>query len=219
MAKTRVIIADEHPAFQEGLRQAINSTDDMEVVASAEYGENAVRQAAEKRPEIAVLSVTLPDMDGIATAKRLKEENPEIGIILVSSYSHGSFIVPALRAGALGYLSKTSPIEELISCIRSVRAGETVVKSQGVGRLLRLMVSESDDESRYVETLHHREMEILGLVAKGMHNRDVATRLGISDHTVHTHLTSIFRKLDVNSRTEAVIQALRRGWLSFDDLA
>jgi two-component system response regulator DegU len=218
MAKIRVLVVDEHPAFREGVRQAVNSTTDMEVVATAEDGESAVKQAAAEKPDIAVLSVTLPKMDGLATTKKLKEENPDIGIILVSLYSHGSYIVPALRAGALGYLSKTSPLEELISCIRSVKAGETVVKSEAVGKLLRLLVSESDEESRYVEKLHLREMEVLGLVAKGMHNRDIAKRLGISDHTVHTHLTSIFRKMGVSSRTEAVIYALRMSWLSFDDL-
>ncbi len=219
MAKIRVLIADEHPAFREGVRQAVNSTKDMEVVATAEDGEHAVSQAAEEKPDIAVLSVTLPNIDGIATAKKLKEENPDIGIVVVSSYSHGSYIMPALRAGALGYLSKTSPLEELISCIRSVKAGETVVNSRAVGKLLRLLVGESNEETKYIEKLHLREMEVLGLVAKGMHNRDIARRLGISDHTVHTHLTSIFRKLGVNSRTEALIYALRRGWLSVDDLA
>ena len=218
MTRIKILIADEHPAFREGLRQAFNATADMEVVATAEDGEDAVKQAVEKIPDIVVLSVNLPKMDGIATTKKLKEGNPDIGIILVSSYSHGSYIVPALRAGALGYLSKTSPLDELISCVRSVHAGETVIKSQGVGRLLRLMVNESDDETRHVEQLHLREMEVLGLIAKGMHNRDIAIKLNISDHTVHTHLTSIFRKLGVNSRTEAVTHALRRGWLSFDDL-
>ena len=218
MAKIRVLIADEHPAFREGVRQAVENTTDIEVVAIAVDGEDAVSRAAEERPDIAVLSISLPGMDGITAAKKLKDDNPDIGIVMVSSYSHGSYIVPALRAGALGYLSKTSPLEDLINCIRSVKAGDTVVDSRAVGRLLRLMVSEADEEAKYIEKLHLREMEVLGLVAKGMHNRDIAIKLNISDHTVHAHLTSIFRKLGVNSRTEAVIHALRRGWLSFDDL-
>jgi DNA-binding NarL/FixJ family response regulator len=219
MEKIKVLIADEHPAFREGVRQAVDGAGDMEVVAITGDGESAVELAVETKPDVAVIGVTLPRKDGIATTKKLKEDNPEIGVILVSPYSHGSFIMPALRAGALGYLTKTSPLEELLNCIRSVKAREIVVDSRAVGKLLRLMVDESNEKSEYVEKLHLREMEVLGLIAKGLRNQDIAANLGISDHTVHTHLNNIFRKLGVKSRTEALIQALKMGWISFDELA
>ena len=219
MIKIKVLIADEIPAFREGVRHAINNAADMEVVAVARDGEEALEQARATNPDVALISVTLTNTDGISTTKNLKGYNSNIGIILISPYSHGSYIMPALRAGALGYLTKTSPLEELITCIRSVHAKEMVVDSRAVGKLLQFMVKDSDNENKYVEKLHLREMEVLGLIAKGMHNRDIATKLDISEHTVHTHINSIFRKLGVNSRTEALIQGLKAGWISYDDLA
>lgn len=218
MEKIKILIADELPAFREGVRQAINNTSDMEVVAVAGDGEETLIQANEKKPHVAVISVTLPKLDGIAVTKKLKTTNPDIAIMLVSPYSHGSYIMPALRAGAFGYLTKTSPLEELILGIRSVKSKEIIVDSKAVGKLLKLMVEESNDKDAYIEKLHFREMEVMSLVAKGMSNHDIALQLGISDHTVHTHVNNIFKKLGVKSRTEATVRALRMGWVNFDDL-
>ena len=219
IARIRVLIADELPAFREGIRQAISNTDDMEVVAVSGDGEEALKQAVEKKPDIAVISVTLPKIKGIDLTKKLKEENLNIGVILISPYSHGSYIMPALRAGAFGYLTKSSPLEELIDCIRSVRAKEIFLDSRAVGKLLKVMIDETGEENKYVEKLHLREMEILGLIARGMRDREIAAELGISVHTVHAHINSIFRKLGVKSRTEALVQAMKVGWVSVDELS
>jgi len=203
----KVLVADDHPAFRDGLCRAISGTDDLEVIATADDGEQAVRLAQESVPDVAVISITLPKLDGITVAKQIKAASPKTSIIMVSAYDQGSYIATSLRAGALGYLCKTSPVDELINCIRTVNTGETVFDSRAAGKLLRLLLAEPIDETKYIEKLHDREMEVIKLVAKGMHNRDIATELHISEHTVHSHLTTIFRKLGVNSRTEAVLHA------------
>ena len=218
MARIKVLVADDHPAFREGVCRALADTDDLEVVASADNGEQAVSLARELAPDVAVVGVSLPPLDGIAAAEQIKEACPDTGVIMISYYTDGSHVLASLRAGALGYLLKTSPLEELISSIRRVRAGETVFDSRVTSNVLRQLALETGKGIGKPKYLHPREIEVLKLVATGKHNSEVAAELHISEHTVHTHLTNIFRKLGVSSRTEAVTCALKKGWLTQSDL-
>ena len=218
MDEIKVLVVDDHPAFREGLCRAVADTDDIKVVATSGDSEEAIRLAQKLVPDVVVINVVMPKLSGIEVAKKINVSCPNTGILMVSAHTLGAYVLPAWRAGAMGYLLKTSSVDDLISAIRSVRAGETVLDPAVAGKLLRLLATITSEETKGLEVLHHRELDVLKLVAKGMHNIDIAKELHISDHTVHAHLTNIFVKLGVSSRTEAVLRALKEGWLTFNDL-
>ena len=221
MNKIRVLIADDHPAFLEGVSRAIADTEDIEVICTTNDSKQAIRLVQERAPDVVVINAAMCGQSGIEATKKIKLARPKVGVIIVSAQTHGAYVLPSLRAGALGYILKTSPLDELIGCIRRVRAGETMFDIKATGKILRLLAGVANDgnkETRTLEKLHAREMDVLKLIAQGMHNRDVAEKLHISEYTVHTHLTNIFRKLGARSRTGAVLHAVREGWLTFDDL-
>ena len=221
MNKIKVLIADDHPAFLEGVSRVIADTEDIEVICATDDSKQAVKLAQERAPDVVVINVAIHGQSGIEATKKIRLACPKVGVIIVSAYTHGAYVLPSLRAGALGYMLKTSPLDELINCIRRVRTGETMFDIRATGKILRLLAGDASDEKEEIqilEKLHAREIDVLKLIAKGMHNRDVAAKLHISEHTVHTHLTNIFRKLGSRSRTDAVLHAVKEGWLSFDDL-
>lgn len=218
MDEIKVLVVDDHPAFREGLCRVVADTDDIKVVATSGDSEEAVRLAQKLMPDVVVINVVMPKLSGIEAAKKINVSCPNTGILMVSAHTLGAYVLPALRAGAIGYMLKTSPVDDLISAIRSVRAGETVLDPVVTGKVLHLLATMASEDTKGLEVLHNREFDVLKLVAKGMHNMGIAKELRISDHTVHAHLTNIFAKLGVSSRTEAVLRALKEGWLTFDDL-
>lgn len=217
--KIKLLVADKHPVFNEGLSRLLADEDDLEVIATATDGDEAVRMAKELIPDVAIIGVDLPKLDGIQAAKQIKAACSSTAILMFSEYDYGAYVLPSLRAGALGYLVKTSLLSELISAIHAVHAGEEVVSPKAAANILHRLASHHGEETRGSEELHAREVEILKLVAKGMCNKDIASELVISDRTVQTHLANIFRKLGASSRIQAALYGLKRGWLTFDDLA
>ena len=218
MEKIRILIADDHPAFREGLCQLLEGEEDLECVAMPEDGEEAVRLAKELRPDVAIIDVAMPKLNGIEATRQIKAAYPAIAILMVSAYGYESYILASLRVGAAGYLLKSASLRELISAIRLVHAGEGVFDLKSASRLISRVATEKVGERGGLEELHRRELEVLKLAAKGMRNKEIARKLVISERTVQTHLVNIFRKLEVGSRTEAVLHALKEGWLTLDDL-
>jgi len=218
MSKIKVLIADDHPIYREGLRRILEGEEDMEVVATLADGEETVRTARELQPDVVVINIDIPKLDGIEAATQIKAACPNTAIITFSGYDYGGQVIPSLRAGAAGYLLTTTPLHEVISAIRLVHKGGTVLDSTATTNILHRLATGSGEEAKDHVVLHPRELEILKLVARGAHNRDIACEFHISERTVQTHLVNIFRKLGVSSRTEAVLHALREGWLTFDDL-
>jgi DNA-binding NarL/FixJ family response regulator len=216
--KIRVLIADDHPAFREGLCQLLEHEEDLECVAEAADGEEAVRLAIELLPDVAIIDIAMPKLNGIEAAAQNKAARPAIAILMVSAFGYESYILASLRAGAAGYLLKNAPLRELTNAIRSVHAGEAVFDLKATSKILRRLVGDKGEERIELEELHPRELEVLRLIGKGMSNKEIARELVISERTVQTHLVNVFRKLDVGSRTEAVLHALREGWLTLDDL-
>lgn len=217
MGKTRLLIADDHPAFREGLSRLLEEEEDLECVAIAADGEEAVRMAEELRPDVALIDVSMPNIDGITAIKKIKAACPETAVLMISAFDYQSYVLASLKAGASGYMSKGRPLRELISAIRLVRDGDSILDLKATDTIVQCLIGSEQGGKTDFDELQSRELDVIKLTAKGMSNKDIADKLFISERTVQTHLINIFRKLGVNSRTQAVLYALKKGWITLDD--
>lgn len=220
MAKIKVLIADDHAVVREGTRRILEQEPDMEVVGEAGDGEEAVNLAASLKPDVAIIDIAMPKLDGIEATKRIKATWPSINVLILSAYDDDQFIFSLLEAGAAGYLLKNIRSRELIDAIRAVYSGESVLHPSIARKVLNRFVSASGKPEGQEPSgvLSDREMEVLRLAAKGLSNQDIAEKLCLSIRTVQGHLGHIFNKLQVGSRTEAVVRALKEGWVTLDDV-
>jgi NarL family two-component system response regulator LiaR len=221
MNKIKVIIADDHSLFREGTRSLIEHEKDMEVIGEASDGEEAIKLVTRLCPHVVLMDIAMPRVNGIEATRRIKADYPATAVLILTAYDNDQYIVALLEAGAAGYLLKNVSGNDLVNAIRAVHAGEAVLHpaiAQKVFKRFGIGGRESEETTKLAE-LSDREMEILRLAARGLSNQDIAVRLYLSRRTVQAHLANIFRKMDVGSRTEAVLQALRNGWLNLDDLA
>lgn len=219
MRKIRVLIADNHPVFREGLARLFQEEDDLECVATAKDGEEAIRLAQEFMPDVAVIDVNMPQTSGIEALKQIRKTCPSIGILMLSAYKYSHYVNSSIQAGADGYLVKNIPRHKLIEAIRMIHAGQGVFNLEVSGGVLRRLTAGASDSTANPSVLHKRELEVLKLVAKGMTNKQIANELNISDNTVGTHLVNVFRKLGVESRTEATLHAFKEGLITTDEIA
>jgi DNA-binding NarL/FixJ family response regulator len=205
----RVLLGDDHTLVREGLRRYIESTDGIEVRGEASNGAEMVALAKETEPDIVVLDIRMPEMDGIEAARRISEQVPGTRVVMLTAYDDRHFVVEAVRAGAKGYVLKSKDAEHLLQSVRLVHDGHMVIDPELVVALAdELAVAKDRDVG--AETLTEREVEVLQLLAFGYTNRDIAGRLFISPDTVKTHLEHIYQKLGANDRTAAVAEAMRR---------
>lgn len=221
MSKIKVVIADDHVLFREGTRKLIEHEEDMDVVGEADDGEETVRLVKELEPDVVLMDIAMPKVNGIEATRQVKARQPSTAVLILTAYDNDQYIVALLEAGAAGYLLKNVSGNDLVNAIRAVHAGEAVLHpaiAQKVFSRFGTGGKEPGEASRMPE-VSEREIEILRLAAKGMSNQDIAGELFLSRRTVQAHLANIFRKMDVGSRTEAVLQALKKGWLGLDDLA
>lgn len=210
MNKIRLMIVDDHPVVRDGLRGMLESQPDFEVVGEASDGEVAVRITNTLKPQIVLMDLRMPEMDGVTALREIKASNPQVQVLVLTTYDSDADILPAIEAGASGYLLKDSSREELYTAIRAAARGETVLAPAVAARLVGKMRAPAE------EKLSSRELEVLQLVAEGDSNSEIANRLHISQATVKSHLIHIFGKLGVSDRTAAVTVALRRGILRLD---
>lgn len=219
MRKIRVLIADNHPVFREGLARLFQEEEDLECVATAQDGKEAIKLAQELLPDVAIIDVNMPEVSGIDALKQIRKVCPAMGILMLSAYKYSHYVNSSIQAGADGYLMKNIPRHKLIEAIRMIHAGQGVFNLEASGGVLRKLTAGAGGAGANSSALHRRELEVLRLVAKGMTNKHIASELNISDNTVGTHLVNIFRKLGVESRTEATLYALREGLITTDELA
>ncbi len=215
----RVLLADDHVMLRQGTVALLRRERDIQVVAEASNGQEAIDLARQLRPDIVIMDVRMPVLSGVEATRRIRESLPEIQVLVLTAHDDDQYVISLLEAGASGYLLKTAPISDLVKAIRQVRAGESPL-DPSIARKVVLHMSGLNGKPASaaapagpMEELTARELEVLQLLAQGLNNNAIAETLSISDRTVQAHLTNIFQKMHVSSRLEAVLAAIRRGWL------
>lgn len=212
----RVLVADDHVVVRKGLSALLATEPDIEVVGEAENGHEAVTQAERLRPDVILMDLVMPELDGIEAIHRITTHQPEARILVLTSFAADDKVFPAIKAGALGYLLKDSGPEELVGAIHQVYRGESSLHP-AIARKLLQELSRPSEQPPTPEPLTEREVEVLQLVARGRSNREIAGKLTISEATARTHVSNILHKLHLASRTQAALYALREGLASLDD--
>lgn len=208
--KIKILIADDHPVVREGLNSMISNEADFQVIGEAVDGLEAVKKARELKPDVVLMDLRMPELDGVEAIRRINAEHPNIKFIILTTYSDDEFIFRGIEVGARAYLLKDAPREELFKAIRAVHAGESLIQPVVATKVLDRF-AELSRHAQTVEILTERELDVLKLIAKGASNKEIAAELNISNSTVKTHIASIFQKLNTNDRTEAVTEAMKKG--------
>ena len=220
MNKIKILLAEDHTVVREGTKKLLESQPDFEIVGEANNGEEAVELTKKLHPDVVVMDIAMPKLSGIEATKQIKAIYPGTAILVLTGYDYDEYVFALIEAGAAGYLLKEASGDELINAIRLVVAGEPVLHPRIIRKILDRLRSpvEETPETASSEPLTTREMEVLGLASRGMSNAEIADTLYLSVRTVQAHLRSIFNKLGVGSRSEAIVYALKKGWLSLDQL-
>jgi len=219
MDKIKILIADDHAVVREGTRQILEEEPDLEVVAEAADGEEAVKMTGTLKPDLAIIDISMPKVDGIEATRQIKALYPAVAVLILTAYDDDQFVFSLLEAGAAGYLLKSVRGKELVDAVRQVHNGESVLHPAIARKVLNRFVADSHQSViRKERVLSERETEVLRLATQGLSNQDIADKLFLSLRTVQAHLGHIFNKLQVTSRTEAVVKALKEGWISLEDI-
>ena len=214
----RVLIADDHAIVRKGIRALLATEPDINVVGEARNGSEAIEEAERLQPEVILMDLVMPKVDGISAISHITSHQPEVCILVCTSFSIYDKVFPVIKAGALGYLLNDSGPTERANAIRQVYRGESSLHPQ-VARKLLQELSQPPGQASAPDPLTEREVEVLRLVARGYSNQDIATELTISDATVRTHVSNILGKLHLASRTQAALYALKEGLASLDDVS
>ncbi|HEU5198388.1 MAG TPA: response regulator transcription factor [Ktedonobacterales bacterium] len=206
----RILVADDHPIVRDGLVAILSTQADFDVVGEAATGLETVQQAEALKPDVILLDLEMPELDGVEAIRRMRDTNPDIRVIVFTAFDTDERILNAVRAGARGYLLKGVPREEVFQAIRVVHAGDSLLQPIVASKLLR-QVSQGHDASVMLEALTPRELDVLRLLARGLENKEIALELVISERTVKFHVSSILSKLGAGNRTEAVALAAQQG--------
>lgn len=219
MKSIRILLADDHAFVRQGTRELLEQQEDLVVVAEADNGREAVQLALRERPDVVVMDFAMPELNGIEATRQIKAVAPSTKVLVLTAYDSEQYVFAFLEAGAAGYLLKDVNVDELVRAIRAVHAGESMLHP-AIARKVINHFSQSEPKQAtgdLMEQLTEREIEVLRLAARGMSNRDISHSLCISIRTVQTHLSNVFNKLGVGSRTEAVVLGLRKGLFSLEE--
>jgi len=217
MEKITVFLAEDHAVVREGLRELISREEDMDVVGEAGDGEETVRLVKELKPEVVLMDIAMPGLNGIEATQQIKEALPRTCILVLTAYDNPEFVSAVIEAGAAGYLLKNVRGKELTNAIRTAHTGESVLHPTIAKAIFaQLRPPESKYPQERVDLLSERELQVLRLGADGLGNKQIAAALSIGPRTVQTHWRNIFDKLGVFSRTEAIVYGLRKGWITLE---
>jgi DNA-binding NarL/FixJ family response regulator len=214
MSQIRILLADDHEVVREGTRRMLERESDMLVVGEAADGTEVIRLVSELAPDLVVMDVRMPGLNGIEATKRIKVAHPRVHVLVFTAHDDDRYVFPLLDAGANGYVLKTTRQRDLVKAIRDVHRGETALHPAVARRVVQRLTRKNRFQGEgMVESLTEREMQVLEAIAKGWSNKEVSEALHISPHTVQVHLSNVFGKIGVNTRTEAVLYAIRQGWV------
>jgi DNA-binding NarL/FixJ family response regulator len=213
----RVILADDHQVVRRGIRDFLVEDGDIEVIAEAEDGAQALKLIEQYHPDVAVLDVQMPRQTGIEVARRVRAHNPTIGLLILTAYDDDPYLKAALEAGVNGYVLKTADAEDIVAAVHTIAEGKSVLDPGLANKLMNVVTAKPPEPEAPYTGLTARERDVLGEAARGLTNKAIGQTLGISDRTVQGHLRNIFEKLDVTNRTEAVVRAVRLGWLELPE--
>lgn len=215
----RVLLADDHALVRSGLRLLLEAQPDMKIIGEAENGADAIRYTAELRPDVVLMDIEMPGMNGIEATRRIKAESSATAVLALTMYEDDQYFFEMLRAGAAGYVPKRAAPDELVSAIRAVSRGEVFLYPSLAGRLVQdyLQRREADEQEAPVDDLTLREQEVLKLIAEGLSNGEIGEQLVISAKTVDRHRENIMRKLNLHNRVDLVKYALRKGLIDLEE--
>ena len=205
----RILVADDHPVLLDGLVAVLSTQADFEVIGQATGGSEAVQKVAELRPDVVLLDLEMPDVDGVEALKRMRDRDPDVRVIVFTAFDTDDRIMAAVQAGAQGYILKGAPRDQVFDAVRVVNSGESLLHPVVASKLLRRVSAANASQAE--PRLTPRELEVLELLAKGLQNKEIADRLVITVRTAKFHVGSLMRKLDAGNRTEAVTNAVQRG--------
>lgn len=214
MSKIRILIVDDHAIFREGIRALLTDNEELEIVGEAGDGREALEKIQQLEPDVAIMDVAMPLMDGLEATRRIHKEYPGVRVLILTQYDSKEYVLPSLRAGASGCVPKRVVASELVSAIRAVHDGESFLHPS-VAKLLVEDYLQRTERDPY-DTLTRREREVLKLVAEGHTNRDIAEMLAVSVKTVLGHRTNVMEKLGIHNRTDLIKYAIRKGLISVD---
>ncbi len=218
--KTKILIADDHAMLREGMRNLLEQEKDFELVGEATNGEEAVKLAKELKPDIVIMDIVMPKLNGMEATKQIKQACPLTSLLILTAYSDIRYIIGLLEVGACGYLLKNAPGKDVVKAIRAVRSGESVLDPEVTRKLIQRLanLSKSEEQRDTGGQLTTREMEILNWASRGLSNKEMSEKLFISLRTVKAHMTNIFNKLGCSSRTDAIIKGLKQGYIDLNDI-
>jgi len=215
MSRTKILLVDDHDLVREGIRSLLQNKRDLKIVGEAGSGEEAVKLAGELLPDVIIMDISMPGMGGLEATKEIKAKHPAIAVLILTVHDEEEYIMGLLTAGAAGYLLKGSCREKLVKAVQAIAQGEFVCDKPAYQTIIKYSAFHRTVPANRVERLTPRETQVLQLAAEGMSNEGIAARLEISTRTVKGHMLNVFDKLQVRSRTEAVLAAIRNGWVRF----
>jgi DNA-binding NarL/FixJ family response regulator len=212
----RVVLADDHQVVRHGIRGFLVESGDIEVIAEAEDGKQATELIAQHQPDVAVLDIQMPERSGIDVIRWIREQDLPVGVLILTAYDDDPYLVAAIEEGTNGYILKTADAEEIVRAVHDVYEGKSVLGAELTGKMMRV-IARSSDSHTLTDELTERELDVLCEAARGLTNKAIGYKLGISDRTVQGHLRNIYEKLQVSNRTEAVMKGVQLGLLEAPD--